>query len=56
MYLEKSRDENKSRYLIPQHELFIQLCSITMFNKIYFLFNEIIVKINTHIKMIEKNL
>jgi hypothetical protein len=53
MYLEKSIGEYRSRYLIPQHGSFIQLCSMTIFIKIIFLFNKMIVKISTHIKLIK---
>jgi hypothetical protein len=45
MYLEKSRGYN----------LFTWLCSITLFNKIIFLLNQMIIEIDTRIKFIKQN-
>jgi hypothetical protein len=53
MYLKKLRDRCKSTYLISQYGSFVQLCSITLFICINFLFNQMIVEIDTHIKLIE---
>jgi hypothetical protein len=53
MLLKKSKDECKLRYVISQHGLFTRLCSMTLFVKINFLYNQMIVEIDTHIKLIK---
>ena len=42
--IEKSRDIYKSRYLTLHHKFLTQLCLMTLFTKIKFLFNQIIWK------------
>jgi hypothetical protein len=53
MYMKKSKSEYKSRYLISQYGSSTQLHLMTIFIKIIFLFNQMIVEIDTHIKLIE---
>jgi hypothetical protein len=49
--MKKSKGECKSIYLISSYGPFIQLCSMILFIKIIFLFNEMISKINIHVKI-----
>jgi hypothetical protein len=53
MYMKKSKSGYKSRYLISQHGPSTQLHLMTIFIKIIFLFNQMIVEIDTHMKLIE---
>jgi len=59
-YLEKSRGGCILRYLISQHGSFTWLCLIPLIIKINFLFNQMIVEIDTHkidcIKLKKKNI
>jgi len=46
----------KSRYLISQNKMFTQLCLLNLFIKInFFLLNQTIIEIDTHIKLCEYN-
>jgi hypothetical protein len=51
--LKKSKDIYKSKYLILQDVTFKRLCLLNLLIKIIFLSNQTIIKINTHIKLIE---
>jgi len=51
--LKKSKDIYKSKYLILQDVTFKCLCLLNLLIKIIFLSNQTIIKINTHIKLIE---
>ena len=48
MYMKKSKSGYKSRYLISQHGPSTQLHLMTIFIKIIFLFNQIVIKIDIH--------
>jgi hypothetical protein len=51
--MKKSKDRCKSIYLISQHGMFTRLCLMTLLIKIILLFNQMIVEVDTHIKLIE---
>jgi len=51
--LKKSRDKYRIKYLISQNETFTLLCLVNLFIKIFFLFNQMIIKIETCVKLIE---
>jgi len=51
--LEKLRDKCRLKYLISQDEIFTLLCLLNLFIKIFFSFNQIIIKIDTDVKLIE---
>jgi hypothetical protein len=51
--LEKLRDKCKLKYLISQDEKFTLLCLPNLFIKIFFSFNQMIIKIDTDVKLIE---
>jgi hypothetical protein len=53
MKLKKSRDRFRLRFLISQDRTFSQLYLLNCFMKIIFLFNQMIIKIYAHIKLIE---
>jgi len=45
---EQLRGKNRSRYLTSELEPLTQLCLMTFFTKIKFLFNQVIIKIDAH--------
>jgi hypothetical protein len=51
--MEKLRDRYRSRYLILKTKIFTQLCLLNLFINIIFLFKQMIIKIETQIKLIE---
>jgi hypothetical protein len=51
--LKKLRDKCRLKYLISQDETFTLLCLLNLFIKIFFSFNQIIIKIDTDVKLIE---
>ena len=51
--MEKLRDRYRSRYLILKTEIFTQFCLLNLFINIIFLFKQMIIKIETQIKLIE---
>jgi hypothetical protein len=51
--LKKLRDKYRLKYLISQDETFTLLYLLNLFIKIFFSFNQMIIKIDTDIKLIE---
>jgi len=51
--MKKSRNKYRLRYLILKNEIFMQLYLLNLLIKTSFLFNQTIIKIDIHIKLIE---
>jgi len=51
--MKKSKHRCRSRYLILQHDIFTRMCLMTLLIKIILLFNQMIVEVDMHLKLIE---
>jgi hypothetical protein len=50
--IKKIKDRCRSKYLISQDVIFTWLCLLIFFIKITLLFNQMVIEIDTHIKLI----